>query len=302
MRTATVLLNPRARRLRRGPFAQQVETAVRRSLAGAQVVRSGSLAEAQAAVAAVRDDLLVVAGGDGAVNLALNARALEGAPALGLIPSGTANDLARALAISLEPALAAHATRRPGRAIDVLTVNGRRFCTTGGLGLPAGVARTSNRLKRAGGLVGALGPHLYPAVAGGHILGRPGLRRVVTVEWTCADTGRAQVLTLEVYGVLITNVGAVAGRLQLCPATVDDGIFEICLLPARGRGRLLALLVALSQGRGARPGALPVLRARAARIRCDGPTTFFGDGEVLAEAGCFELGLVPRGLRVAGVA
>ncbi len=296
---ATIILNRRARRLKRGPFAERVEAALRASLAGARIVRSRTVGEAEAAITQSRGDVVVVAGGDGAINLALNV--LPNGTALGLIPAGTANDLARALDLSLVPEDAARAVHQPGRAIDLLVVNGRRFCTTGGIGLPAKVAKFSNRLKKVRGLARVLGHQVYAAVAGGHILGRPGLRRSVTVEWVCAQTGHSRALTSEVYGVLVTNVGSVAGGLVLCDAELDDGVFEICLLPARGRFRLLDLLWSLAQGDRARAGALPVLRARSARIDCDAPTYFFGDGEVLAWGTRFEIRLERRAVRVAGV-
>lgn len=299
----TVILNRHARRLKRGAFAQRVEAALRASLVGAHIVRSRTVGEARTAIAQSQGEVVVV-GGDGAINLALDV--LPDGTVLGLIPAGTANDLARALDMSLVPEDAAQAVHRPARAIDLLVVNGRRFCTTGGIGLPAQVAKVSNRLKKVRGLSRVLGHQVYTAVAGGHILGRPGLRRTVTVAWTCALTGQPRTLTSEVYGVLVTNVGSVAGGLVLCDAQLDDGVFEICLLPARGRLRLLELLWSLTPEPGeaprrARAGALPVLRARSARLECDEATDFFGDGEILAHGQVFEIRLERRAVRVAGV-
>ena len=114
----------------------------------------------------------------------------------------------------------------------------------------------------------------------------------------CADTGALRQLETTVYGLLVTNTGAVAGSLRLCEAAPDDGVFEICLLPATGRPRLLRLLWALARGQAARPGALPAIRARAARIEVAEPVPFLGDGEILARTAAFDIGLLPAALAV----
>lgn len=309
----TAVLNAHARRLRRPAFLHRVEQALGAALPQPKVLTPASPAAAESAIAAERADLLVIAGGDGAVNLALNALPPE-APCLGIIPGGTANDLARALHLPLDPEGAAHRLQATPRAVDVLTVNGRRFLTTGGIGLPALVARMANRAKRRGGRFARLfGDRLYALVAASQILGRRRLGRRMRIEWICADTGARRVLDQRAYGALITNVGAVAGRMQLCASRFDDGIFEICVLPARGRPRLLATLVALMQGRAVPSRRMTVIRARRAWVEYaraprldDGVQLpragepFFGDGETLATGQRFEIGVEPGGVRIAG--
>ena len=78
---------------------------------------------------------MIVAGGDGTLNAALQGLVEAGLP-LGIIPLGTANNLARTLGIPSDPAgacevIAAGHRRR----IDLGWVNGRYFCTTASVGL-----------------------------------------------------------------------------------------------------------------------------------------------------------------------
>ena len=126
-------------------------------------------------VAAARDRLLVVAGGDGTVSWVVNA--LGATPAiLGLLPLGTANNLARGLA--LPHRLADAITRiRSGRRrrCNLLSVNGRRFCTVGGIGLAADSALGVQALRDSGNrpLRWALGRLRAPRLLAG------GGRRVV---------------------------------------------------------------------------------------------------------------------------
>lgn len=299
MSTATAILNPHAGKLRQPGFLHRVERALRAALPQPTVVTPPSAIEAASLVSGGPDDLLVVAGGDGAVNLALNALPAD-APCLGIIPGGTANDLARALALPFDPEGAAGRLGATPRAIDVLTVNGRRFLTTGGLGLPSLVAQAANRVKRQGGkLARLLGDRLYALVAAGQILGRRHLGRPLRIEWICPQTGARRVYTTRAYGALVTNVGAVAGRMRLCASSFEDGLFEVCILPARGRSRLLATLIALSRGRPVSVRRMPIIRTRHAWIE-GGGERFFGDGETLAAGQRFEIGVDPRGVRIAG--
>jgi YegS/Rv2252/BmrU family lipid kinase len=82
-------------------------------------------------------DVVVIAGGDGTLNSALPALCGDGAP-LGILPMGTANDLARTLRLPLDPVAAAEviATGREVR-IDVGRVNQRRFFNVAHVGVGA---------------------------------------------------------------------------------------------------------------------------------------------------------------------
>src|SRR5262249_34963020 len=79
---------------------------------------------------------VVAAGGDGTVNTLVNAMKGVELP-LALLPLGTANDLAREFDLPLDPVAAAGCMTDGAevRHVDVLEVNGARFCTVGGIGL-----------------------------------------------------------------------------------------------------------------------------------------------------------------------
>ena len=84
------------------------------------------LAAARAAVA-TRPDALIVVGGDGMVNLGANLVAGSEVP-LGIIPSGTGNDMSRGLGIPLDDPERAIETlvaalQKPARVIDAMRVS-----------------------------------------------------------------------------------------------------------------------------------------------------------------------------------
>ena len=157
-RRALVLVNARSRSGERAP-------AVERALAA--LVRAGTaclhescasseelapLIRRHAAEGAV--DAVVIGGGDGTLNAAAPALLDTGLP-LGILPLGTANDLARTLGLPLDPVAAAQviAAGRTRR-IDLGLVNGHPFFNIASIGLSVAVTGelTAARKRRWGRL------------------------------------------------------------------------------------------------------------------------------------------------------
>lgn len=94
-------------------------------------------------------DVVIVAGGDGSLNVALQG-IVEAKLPLGILPLGTANDLARSLGIpaDVDGACAVIATGRE-RPIDVGRVNGFYFFTEMSIGLSPAVTRLLTKEEKA---------------------------------------------------------------------------------------------------------------------------------------------------------
>src|SRR5262245_129082 len=100
-------------------------------------------------------DMIVVAGGDGTLN-AVAAGVMEAKRPMGILPTGTANDLARTLGIplDLEGALQVIAEGNRRR-IDVGAVNGKLFFNVASIGMAAEIALTlTSDIKRRFGKLG----------------------------------------------------------------------------------------------------------------------------------------------------
>ncbi|MEK1905066.1 MAG: lipid kinase YegS [Pseudomonas sp.] len=164
---------------------------------------------------------LIAGGGDGTVRDIAEAMALAKTDAsLAILPLGTANDFARAAGLSLVPGEALALLDVAAQPIDLGEVDGQLFLNmaTGGFGSKV-TANTSEELKKllGGAAYFLTGLTRFPEVhsAFGRFHG-PGF------DW------EGEFLALG-----IGNGRQAGGGHVLCPqALVDDGLLDICIVPA----------------------------------------------------------------------
>jgi len=164
-------------------------------------------------------DLMVVAGGDGSVNFAVNAMKSKGLDIpLGIIPAGTANDFARAIGMSDKPLEAARqiAFGSVDR-VDCGRVNDRYFVNVLSFGIFTTTSQhTSNTSKHLMGKLAYL------------IEGAKEFRSMHAVPLEVAADGEA--FDLDSLIVLVFN-GETAGGFRLARrASVKDGLFDCLML------------------------------------------------------------------------
>lgn len=237
-------------------------------------------------------EVVVAVGGDGMVHLAVQALA-GSTTALGIVPSGTGNDYARALGIPRrDPAAAAEliATTQPVP-IDLARLDGpdgtapRWFAEVLSAGFDSRANALANRLR-------------FP---------RGGSRYTVAVLAGLRDT-RGMDLTLTVDGVEhrhraeLVTVGNTAyyggGLAMLAGADPTDGLLDVLVVDEVGPLRLLALFPRVFTGAHLRLGI--VHRHRGVRVRVasgDRDVLSFADGEQFAPLP-LDLTCVPGAIRV----
>jgi len=185
----------------------------------------------EAATRAAGHDVVVVVGGDGTLNEAING--LDADVPVAHCPLGTANVLAKELGIPrrVERFCEMVAAGRE-RTLDLGAANGQRFVSMAGAGFDAAVTAEVHAKRR-----GAIRMRQYVGpvlrrLAGGYL---PRLR--VTI-----DGGEP---TESVGFVLVSNVRSYGGPLCVTPdALPDDGELDVCILPRGSRLRLLRALAA----------------------------------------------------------
>jgi len=218
------------------------------------------------------EGLLVIAGGDGTINEAVNGLLSwggDGASSLALVPLGTANVLANEIGLAVAPAAVARTIAR-GAAVRayVGVANGRCFTAMAGAGFDAHVvANVSLRLKRL------FGQGAYVMESLRQLWRFPFPRYRVTVDGQTHGAASVIVAKGHFYG----------GRYICAPeARLDQPEFHVCLFERSGRWNAIRYALALALGRLPRLADFRILRGRVVTI--DGPAgdPLQGDGDVIA--------------------
>ena len=181
-------------------------------------------------------DLVVLGGGDGTMNAAAAGLVQTKLP-FGILPLGTANDLARSLGLPLEPeAAAAVIPTAPEKAIDLGWVNGHHYFNVASIGFSADLAgELTADAKKKWGTLGY-------AIAAFRLL-RRARPFTVTIEH---DGTVEKVTTIQ---ASVGNGRHYGGGMTVQEdATVDDGKLDFYSLEVDHWWRLIALLPALRRG------------------------------------------------------
>ncbi len=234
------------------------------------------LLDATRAAVAEKPNALVVVGGDGMINLGV--QALEGSRVpLGIVPSGTGNDMARGLGIPVDDtesaieALAA-ALQRPARTIDAGTIGfagGRsRFACILSAGFDALVNERANRMTRPRGRSRYTIALLVE------------LARLRPLEYTLTLDGvvhRERALL-----VAVANNLSFGGGMKVAPdARLDDALFDVVLVRPLGRLAFLRIYPRVFAGTHVTDPRVVVHRAASVRVEAEGVVAY-ADGERIA--------------------
>ena len=181
-------------------------------------------------------DIIVVCGGDGSISSAAPAVIESGLP-LGIIPAGTANDLARTLSIPLDFAAAADViVEGHSRRIDVGTVNGHAFFNVASIGISSELAQKLDpAIKKRFGRLG------YAVAALRVILAAQRFRARIR------EKGESR--TVSTYQVAIGN-GRLYGGGNVVEenAAIDDGTLDLYSLEVKNLWKLALMLRAFRSG------------------------------------------------------
>lgn len=223
---------------------------------------------ARGAVAEV--DALLVCGGDGLVHLAVQSLAGTGT-ALGVVPAGTGNDVARYLDLPRrDPAEATHVALealRSGRrrTIDLARSGDRWFVTVLAAGFDAVVNERANAMTRPRGQM----RYNIATVAA--------LRTLAPITYTLDLDGEQR--TLEAMMVAVGNGPSYGGGLRMTEgAVLDDGLLDVVVIGPMGRAELVRTYPKLFTGTHTTHPQYQHHRVRRVSIAAHGITTY-ADGE-----------------------
>jgi diacylglycerol kinase (ATP) len=277
-----VAVNPAASFGRTRDAGPQVVAALRTD--GHQVIELiqesfGDLREVVAAAVGVEHDLvdaLVVVGGDGMVSLGANLLAGTGIP-LGIIPTGTGNDLARGLGIPLGDTAGAiehlrAALRGEPRCIDLGLIRhgsgDTYFAGVLSAGFDALVNERANRMR-------------WPLGASRYILAMLAELLVLRPREYEIEVDGAPARLRATLLAVANNVSLGGGMLIAPAALLDDGELDLFTLAPIGRLRFLKLFPSVFRGAHTGFSEVDIARVRRVRVACEGVVAY-ADGERVA--------------------
>ncbi len=217
-------------------------------------------------------DRVVLGGGDGTLNAALPGLLATGLP-LGIIPLGTANDLARTLGIAPDPSVAARIVAAGRlRRIDVGEVNGHPFFNVASLGFGVDLTRAlTHDAKKRWGVLGY-------AVAAVRALQRMA-SFTVAIEQGGEIVHRGRTIHLAIGNGRHYGGGMTVSEI----AAIDDGRLNVYSLEVRSRWRLLLLLPAMRRGSHGRWEEVKTLSAVDITVHTRRPRSVNADGEIVTK-------------------
>ena len=210
---------------------------------------------------------VVVCGGDGSIAPVAELAGRAGVP-LAVVPSGTANDFARAhgLPADLDEACALALGGERLERLDLGRVDGRPFVNVASAGLPPEAAREARGFKAA------LGPLAYAVGALRAGLTATALDCTLTCDGGVVHRGPAWQVTVACSGAF--GGGASVG------ADPADGRLDVVAIPAGSRLALAWRGFGLRSGRVERQEGVQSARCREAALDAGGGFSMNVDGEV----------------------
>ena len=287
---AAIIINPIAGSSRRPTITQKVELAHKalracdRSGEVAVTTHPGHGAELTKGFVERDVETVVAWGGDGTINEVASALAF-GRTALGIVPSGSGNGLARELNVPRDPGGALRtALTGATRTIDAGELGGRLFFNVAGIGFDAHLAALFNRSSSRGGL-------RYVATTIRGILGyEPSYYRLRSSDVAISRTALI---------VALANSRQYGLNAQIAPlARPDDGLLELVVVPPMSPLSVLWHVRRLFSGTLHQVPGVTMQSFRDLEIASDALPVFHVDGEVVEAADSVTARVHPQALRV----
>ncbi|HOG30158.1 MAG TPA: diacylglycerol kinase family lipid kinase [Vicinamibacterales bacterium] len=289
-----VIANPAAgpawRRRHTGELARRVQAIFdRRGVQGDLSFTTGPGHATSLARQAIADgaDLVVAWGGDGTIN-EVAAPLVGSRSALGIVPVGSGNGLARELGIPRRPEAAlAVALDGVDRTIDMGELNGRLFCNCAGVGFDAHVAevfaasaaRVRGFASYAATTIRELGAY------------QPGLYRI--------ETDEGEEPPLRAMLITVANTRQWGNGALIAPnAVMDDDRLDVVVIPPRGPAAFIANLWRLFAGSLASLEGVVNRQVRCATITASPAAPVHVDGEPLGRLSTIRIEVKRAALRV----
>lgn len=230
-------------------------------------------------------DVVIVGGGDGTLNLAIAGLVETGLP-LGILPLGTANDLARTLAIPTDVTAACQVIAAGySQAIDIGSVNGHYFFNVASMGLSVKITRKLTKQTKQRWGVFAYAVATLKAV----FASRPFYALIN------ADGQQQRVKTLQ---IAVGNGKYYGGGMSIVhDATIDDQRLDLYSLEIKHWWQVLFVLLSLKTGRHREELGVRTLQGSEFEVYTTKPYAINTDGEITTQTPA-HFRVIPQALTV----
>ena len=267
-----------------GPAVVQTLRAMGHDVTSLQEPDYESLITTARAAVATKPEGFVVVGGDGMVNLGTNLVVNTKVP-LGIVPSGTGNDMARSLGLpfdNTEDAVRAlgDALQHAPRVIDAAKISytddatGRPAERWFACALSAGFDSIVN--ERANTMHHPKGASRYIIALGIELAKLKPIHYKLTLDGKTLET--------DANLVSIGNGISLGGGMKITPdAEHDDGLLDVLIVKPLSRINFMRIFPSVFKGTHVNHPKVSILRAKHVRIEGDG-VKVYGDGERIGPA------------------
>ena len=230
------------------------------------------------------DDLVVVIGGDGTINEV--ASGLVGSEvAMGIIPLGSGNGLARTLKIPLNVEKACKLIAEGDRVkIDTGKANDRFFVLVAGVGFDAVVGKRFDEHHKRGPI-----SYFY----------------IGTKEFFLYKTDRVKIsfddhsLEVEPFLIAVANGQQYGNNAIIAPdAKLNDGLLDITIIHNISLFQLMRALPKVFSGRLKHYPKADFYQTKSVRIQREAPDILNIDGEPVDEKPVIEISILPKSLKI----
>lgn len=228
--------------------------------------------------------IVVAVGGDGTVN-EVSRGLLRSETALGILPKGSGNGLARHLDIPLTvPAALRVLNEGHTTLIDSGTINDRPFFTTAGIGFDAYISSVfAGNEKR--------GLKTYMELVLKEVLNYKHLPVKASINGKAFET--------DCYVMAFANAAQYGNNAFIAPmAVIHDGLLDVCLVRQLDLLKALDLSYCMLTKQIANASSAEYFKTNAIEVETDEPMMYHADGEYIGKANDFKVKLEPLSLKV----
>jgi len=243
-------------------------------------------------------DSIIAVGGDGTVNAVINEIYGTGI-SLGIIPTGTANDIAQYHKIPTGTSEALNVIKNGyTKTIDLIKVNNNYYASSGGIGFSAEVADLKNRICFGKGVIKkfyrSFGSFIYIVVFLLYLFKKLDKTNTVNLNYNHNN------ISTRFFAVMVNNQDFLGKYFKIAPgAKNDDNNADIVLIKMlKNRGRIIKLLSNVIRGTHNSMNNVSMWKSNTLILKTNKIVKYFGDGEILCEDNYFEIEVLPSALQI----